>query len=91
MAEDSHSPDSGHAAPSLESLTAQGLGRVDPITRALVPAIHPSTTYERDPDVAELLLQDLDKKAEEDGGDGPGKREADGPGRKRETDGPGGK
>lgn len=33
-----------------ETLAAQALGRVDPVTRALVPSIHPSTTYERDPD-----------------------------------------
>jgi cystathionine gamma-synthase len=32
------------------TLAAQALGPVDPITRGLVPAIHPSTTYERDPD-----------------------------------------
>lgn len=30
--------------------TAQGLGLIDETTRALVPAIHPSTTYERDKD-----------------------------------------
>ena len=35
-----------HAA----SLTAQALGAVDPITRAIIPALHPSTTYLRDPD-----------------------------------------
>ena len=35
---------------TLETLTAQGLGRVDPNTRALVPGIHPATTYERDAD-----------------------------------------
>ena len=33
-----------------ESFTAQGLGRVDPATAALVPPIHPSTTFERRPD-----------------------------------------
>ena len=37
-------------ATSLETLIAQGLGRVDERTRALVPAIHPSTTYQRDAD-----------------------------------------
>ena len=35
---------------SLETLTAQALGHVDEATRALVPAIYPSTTYERDRD-----------------------------------------
>jgi len=33
-----------------ETAAAQALGRVDAITRALVPPIHPSTTYERDAD-----------------------------------------
>jgi len=37
---------------AAETLTAQALGHVDPITRGLIPAIHPSTTYERDPDGA---------------------------------------
>jgi len=37
-----------HLAP--ETATAQALGRVDATTRALVPPIHPSTTYERDAD-----------------------------------------
>ena len=35
---------------SAETLSAQALGRVDPRTRALVPALHPSTTFERDID-----------------------------------------
>ena len=35
---------------SPETLAAQAMGRVDAVTRALVPAIHPSTTYERDAD-----------------------------------------
>ncbi len=35
---------------SPETLAAQALGRVDSVTRALVPAIHPSTTYQRDAD-----------------------------------------
>ena len=35
---------------SLETRTAQALGKVDPATRSLVPAIYPSTTYERDAD-----------------------------------------
>jgi cystathionine gamma-synthase len=33
-----------------ETLAAQALGRVDETTRAVVPPIHPATTYERDPD-----------------------------------------
>jgi cystathionine gamma-synthase len=33
-----------------ETLAAQALGRVDPCTGALGPGIHPSTTFERDPD-----------------------------------------
>jgi cystathionine gamma-synthase len=33
-----------------ETAAAQALGRVDPITRALVPPIHLSTTYQRDAD-----------------------------------------
>jgi cystathionine gamma-synthase len=35
---------------SNESLAAQGLGHVDPATRALVPPVHMSTTFERRPD-----------------------------------------
>ena len=35
-----------HAA----TLAAQGMGAVDPITRSIIPALHPSTTYLRDPD-----------------------------------------
>jgi cystathionine gamma-synthase len=35
---------------SPETLAAQALGRVDPRTGALGPGIHPSTTFERDPD-----------------------------------------
>jgi cystathionine gamma-synthase len=35
---------------SPETLSAQALGRVDPVTRALVPSLHPSTTFERDAD-----------------------------------------
>lgn len=34
------------------SLTAQALGHIDPATRAIVPPIHISTTYQRDPDNA---------------------------------------
>ncbi len=33
-----------------ETLAAQALGRPDEATRALVPPVHPSTTYERDAD-----------------------------------------
>ena len=33
-----------------ETLAAQALGRVEPVTRSVVPAIYPSTTYERAPD-----------------------------------------
>jgi cystathionine gamma-synthase len=33
-----------------ETLAAQALGPIDPITRAVVPALHPATTYQRDPD-----------------------------------------
>ena len=39
-----------HPAWSKMSLTAQALGRTDPITRAVVPPIHLATTYVRDPD-----------------------------------------
>ena len=35
---------------SAETLSAQALGLVDPVTRALIPALHPSTTFQRDPD-----------------------------------------
>jgi len=37
---------------SKRSLTAQALGAIDPRTRAIVPPIHVSTTYLRDPDNA---------------------------------------
>jgi cystathionine gamma-synthase len=33
-----------------ETLAAQALGHIDPRTKAIVPGIEPSTTYERDPD-----------------------------------------
>ncbi len=36
--------------PAPETKAAQALGRVDPVTRALVPSLHPSTTFERDAD-----------------------------------------
>jgi cystathionine gamma-synthase len=42
--------DEGSPPLARETLAAQALGRIDPTTRALVPAIHPSTTYERDKD-----------------------------------------
>ena len=35
---------------SSETVAAQALGRIDSVTKALVPAIHPSTTFERDKD-----------------------------------------
>ena len=35
---------------SQASIAAQALGWVDPITKAVTPAIHPSSTYIRDPD-----------------------------------------
>lgn len=37
---------------SKASLAAQALGRIDPATRAVVPPLHLSTTYLRDPDNA---------------------------------------
>jgi cystathionine gamma-synthase len=41
---------SSHQNLSPETLTAQALGNVDATTRALVPPIHPSATFERDAD-----------------------------------------
>ncbi|MEN8184464.1 MAG: PLP-dependent transferase, partial [Myxococcota bacterium] len=35
---------------SPATLAAQALGEVEPTTRALVPPIHPSATYQRAPD-----------------------------------------
>ena len=35
-----------------ESQAAQALGRVDDATGAIIPPIHPATTFERDPDLA---------------------------------------
>ena len=35
---------------SPETLSAQALGRVDPVSKALIPSLHPSTTFERDAD-----------------------------------------
>ena len=40
------------ASPSRKTLAAQALGRVDPVTKAIVPPLHLSTTYLRDPDNA---------------------------------------
>jgi cystathionine gamma-synthase len=37
---------------SRRSLAAQAMGRIDPLTRAVVPPIHVTTTYVRDPDNA---------------------------------------
>ncbi|MGU9956974.1 MAG: trans-sulfuration enzyme family protein [Arenicellales bacterium WSBS_2016_MAG_OTU3] len=35
---------------SKETLAAQALGNIDPVTRAIVPPLHPSTTFLRDED-----------------------------------------
>ena len=45
------SSDNNTAAKGLapETLAAQALGHIDKVTRALVPPLHPATTYERDP------------------------------------------
>ena len=43
-------PDKPARPRAPETLAAQALGRVDEVTRALVPPLHLSTTYERDPD-----------------------------------------
>jgi cystathionine gamma-synthase len=42
----------GHGEKKLspETLSAQALGRVDPVSKALIPSLHPSTTFERDTD-----------------------------------------
>ncbi|MFP6749578.1 MAG: PLP-dependent transferase, partial [Alphaproteobacteria bacterium] len=48
MSEDEAKRNEGGLAP--ETLSAQALGRVDPVSRALVPSLHPSTTFERDVD-----------------------------------------
>ncbi|HJE25910.1 MAG TPA: aminotransferase class V-fold PLP-dependent enzyme [Methylorubrum populi] len=52
-------PDAAQAAHSLSpaewtprTLAAQALGRIEPVTRAVVPPLHLSTTYLRDPDNA---------------------------------------
>ena len=37
-------------AVSRRSLAAQAMGRIDPVTRAVVPPLHVSTTFLRDPD-----------------------------------------
>lgn len=41
---------SDHKTPSPESLAAQSLGWIDKETRAVTPPLHPSSTFERDPD-----------------------------------------
>lgn len=46
--DENRSKASHHLSP--ETAAAQALGRVDAVTRALVPPIHPSTTYQRDAD-----------------------------------------
>ena len=39
------------ATPRLPAtLAAQALGRIDPLTKAIVPGIEPATTFLRDPD-----------------------------------------
>src|SRR3954454_469642 len=35
---------------SKRTLSAQAMGKIDPITKGVVPPIHVSTTYIRDPD-----------------------------------------
>lgn len=45
-------PAPSRPAHSRESLAAQAMGTVDPLTRAIVPPIHVATTYLRDPDNA---------------------------------------
>ncbi|MDY0240818.1 MAG: PLP-dependent aspartate aminotransferase family protein [Rhodospirillaceae bacterium] len=42
---------SGDARPSPETVAAQALGRIDLSTGAIIPPIHPSTTFERDADL----------------------------------------
>ena len=49
MTEDKIPPGSARTL-APETLAAQALGRIDKVTRALVPPVHLSTTYERDPD-----------------------------------------
>ncbi len=49
MVDEEHQGERGRPL-SPETLAAQALGRIDEVTRALVSPIHPSTTYERDPD-----------------------------------------
>ncbi|WP_372424506.1 trans-sulfuration enzyme family protein [Salinarimonas chemoclinalis] len=49
---DNSSHDRPFSKPSLSkrSLAVQAMGRVDPVTKAVVPPIHVATTYLRDPD-----------------------------------------
>jgi cystathionine gamma-synthase len=48
MAQDDESEPLKDVSP--ETLAAQAMGRIEPITRAIVPPIHVSTTYQRDTD-----------------------------------------
>ena len=55
MPETDAQDDAAHEPParpalSARSLAAQALGRIDPLTRAIVPPLHVSTTFERDAD-----------------------------------------
>ena len=43
-------PDQDGLHPTRRSLAAQAMGRIDPATRAVVPPLHLSTTFLRDPD-----------------------------------------
>lgn len=55
MSSNSQRPDPDAPPPiafSKRSLAAQAMGRIDPLTRAIVPPLHLSTTYQRDPDNA---------------------------------------
>lgn len=51
---DAAQPPAAPSSPALSprTLAAQALGRIDPVTRAVVPPLHLSTTYLRDPDNA---------------------------------------
>ncbi|AWN40954.1 trans-sulfuration enzyme family protein [Methylobacterium durans] len=44
--------DDAETGPSRRSLVAQAMGRIDPVTRGVVPPLHVSTTFIRDPDNA---------------------------------------
>ena len=43
-------PDQNGRRPTRRSLAVQAMGRIDPATRAVVPPLHLSTTFLRDPD-----------------------------------------